>query len=184
MVESVPESVSVDNMTGTYNMEKKISDDPQNILKLQGVSWVVRTAISYSAVKMSLNQYTDDDGLIHLDMTTESTGGLTNTEERTMAWQFKEANDKVFGEVKSRSRIIKFSELPADLPAQLKQGWDKEIEEGNVFQNYVESLKNGWNAHQLWGFGVKDGARRHMRKVVVTKGDQVESITMYYDWAE
>lgn len=66
----------------------------------------------------------------------------------------------------------------------LKEGWDKEIEDGNVFQNYVESISDTWTATQLWGYGVKDGIRRHMRKVVVAKGEESHKITMYYDWVE
>lgn len=81
------------------------------------------------------------------------------------------------------SRLIKFSELN-DVDAYLKQGWDKEIEDGNVFENYVESISDTWNATQLWGFGMKDGVRRHMRKVVVAKGDVSHRVTMYYDWKD
>ncbi|KAJ8605473.1 hypothetical protein MRB53_041418 [Persea americana] len=183
MPEPVPDTVSVDNMSGSYTMNKSISDSADKILELQGVSWLVRTAISFSTVTIHLNQYTDDDGIVHLDMETESTGGMTNSEERSMRWEFKEANDKIFGHVKSKSRIIKLSEL-TDIDEYLKTGWDKEIETGNVFQNYVESISDTWTATQLWGYGVKDGIRRHMRKVVVKKGEESHQITMYYDWVE
>lgn len=74
------------------------------------------------------------------------------------------------------------SEL-TDVDEFLKQGWDKEIQEGNIFESYVESVGNGWVASQLWGFGEKDGVRRHMRKIVVTKGKTTHKMTMYYDWA-
>lgn len=104
MPEAVPQDVSVDNMSGSYTMNKTISDSADKILELQGVSWLVRTAISYATVTIHLNQYTDDDGVVHLDMQQESTGGMTNSEERTMRWEFKEATDKIFGHVKSRSR--------------------------------------------------------------------------------
>lgn len=104
MPEPVPDNVNVDDMSGSYTMNKTISDSADKILELQGVSWLVRTAISYSTVTIHLNQYTDDDGVTHLDMETESTGGMTNSEERSMRWEFKEATDKIFGHVRSRSR--------------------------------------------------------------------------------
>lgn len=102
---SVPALVTVDNMSGTYTLNTALSDSADEILALQGVSWLVRTAISYSSITITLNQYTDDDdGAVHLDMETVSTGGMTNSEERTLVWQWKEATDKIFGQVKSKSR--------------------------------------------------------------------------------
>lgn len=198
MAEPVPETVTVDNMSGTYTMNTTLSDSSDAILALQGVSWLVRTAISYSSVTMTINQY-EDEGVIHLDQEVVSTGGMTNTEERTLVWEWKEATDKIFGHLKSRSRyltcrafrcasltlhrLIKFSEV-TDVDPYLKQGWDKEIEEGNVFQNQVESISDTWTATQIWGYGIKDGVRRHMRKAHVEKGDVKHNITMYYDWKE
>lgn len=104
MATPVPADVTVDKMTGTYSLNKTLSDSPDKTLQLQGVSWIVRSAISMSSVKIHLNLYTDDAGAVHLDMETESTGGMKNTEERTANWEYQEAKDKIFGQVKGKSR--------------------------------------------------------------------------------
>lgn len=41
---------------------------------------------------------------------------------------------------------------------------------------------NGWVMQQIWGFGIVDGERRLMRRMVIRKGDEVAYITALYDW--
>lgn len=49
-------------------------------------------------------------------------------------------------------------------------------------QSYVESYDNGWTANQIWGFEVIDGTRRHVRHVVVRKGEDWKQARLVYDW--
>lgn len=67
----------------------------------------------------------------------------------------------------------------------LKKGWELEGEEGgkSLFESYVESKDNGWEAKQVWGFQLVDGARRYCRNIVVTKNAEREAIRLVYDYA-
>lgn len=49
-------------------------------------------------------------------------------------------------------------------------------------QSYAESYNNGWTANQIWGFEQIDGKRRHVRHIVVRKGDDWKQARLVYDW--
>lgn len=52
-------------------------------------------------------------------------------------------------------------------------------------EGYVVNEKNKWDADQVWGFEIIDGARYYTRRVVVKKtdSDKVLKIRLVYNWA-
>lgn len=57
-----------------------------------------------------------------------------------------------------------------------------EGKEGHFIHSWVENKDAGWTAEQIWGFEVVDGVRRHTRRVVVRKGENVERGWLVYDY--
>lgn len=49
-------------------------------------------------------------------------------------------------------------------------------------QSYVESVKGGWTAEQIWGFESIDGKKYYTRRVVVRKEDKVQRVRLVYDF--
>lgn len=47
--------------------------------------------------------------------------------------------------------------------------------------SYTESLKNGWDATQIWGFATINGVRKHVRRIVSKKGKEEHKIRTVYD---
>ena len=71
--------------------------------------------------------------------------------------------------------------VESDIPF-LTTGWEGGVS-GEHVQSYVESKTNGWTANQVWGFEEIDGVRRHVRHVVVRKGDEDwKQARLVYDW--
>jgi len=166
-------------------MNKSLSDDPDAILAMQGVSWLVRRAIKWSNIRLNVTQYTDGDGLVHIDIEQVSSVATT-IEDRTIDWTFREKEDRVFGKVKGRTRWVDVEAVDDEF---LRNGWDgKWLEEakGEVIQAYVESVGKdpNWIADQIWGFESIDGGRRYVRHVVARKGSEVHKIKTVYDWIE
>ena len=70
----------------------------------------------------------------------------------------------------------------------LREGWcDGDGEEAGpdgqkLMENWAENEERNWTASQIWGFGTVNGERRHVRRVVVTKGDTVLKLRLVYDW--
>ncbi|KAF2772031.1 hypothetical protein EJ03DRAFT_324877 [Teratosphaeria nubilosa] len=173
----VPDTVTARNMTGVYVINKQLSESSNNVLKMQNVGFIVRQVVNNSTITVTLKQYKGDDGVEHFNQKQIAMGGTENMEERLLNWQVVEADNAIWGRVKGKTRIAKVEELSDDY---LKEGWD----DGEVIESYNESAKGDWQATQVYGFKVVDGLRRQVRRVVSTKGKQVEKIQMVYDWQE
>jgi hypothetical protein len=162
-----------------------LSDDPDPILSLQGVGWIIRKAISMITVTLVTKQY-EEDGKTHIDIEQPGAAGIKGTtENRVVEGGWSEHEDHIFGPVKGITKWAKLSELKDDDPdeAFLKKGWSQStIEADEVINSYAESLKNGWNATQIWGFAVVNDEYRYVRNVVVKKGDKVIRARLVYDF--
>lgn len=178
---AIPPEITVRNLTGIYTLNRTLSDSSQTVLKMQNIGWVVRQAVAYSTVTVTLQQYTDSEGQNHLDQEQLSTGGIKNFEDRIMDWQWTEKENWIWGKVNGRSRYVKLSEIEDEY---LKEGWEGGSE-GEVVEGYVESLKDGWDARQIWGFAVVGGEKKHVRRILARRpGWKEERIRMVYDWKE
>lgn len=101
---AVPAHVTTKDMSGTYVLSKTLSDSSQAVLKMQNIGFLVRQAAQYSTVTVTLKQYTDDQGVVHLDQDQVSTGGIRNIEERSLNGEWGERVNKIWGKVKGMTR--------------------------------------------------------------------------------
>lgn len=92
-----PLEINMHNLIGSFDMNKKIGDNTAPVLKMQGLSWIVRQAVSYSAIQVNLKQYTDDDGVVHIDQEQVSTGGVKQTELRVLNGEWAERDVDYWG---------------------------------------------------------------------------------------
>lgn len=79
------------------------------------------------------------------------------------------------------ARFLKLSEVEDDY---LKEGWSQDCIDGEIIDSVNESVTDGWRAVQVYGFADVNGERKHVRRIVTTKGKQVEKIRLVYDWKE
>lgn len=87
-----------------WPQNKTLSDDSSKILKMQGIGWLVRQAVAYSNITVTLKQYTDDAGKVNIDIDQVSSGGLRSKEERVLDWEWREKEDGIFGKLKGQTR--------------------------------------------------------------------------------
>lgn len=175
---AVPPSITTHNLSGTYTLNRTLSDSSNQVLKMQNVGFIIRQAVAYSTVTVTLNQYTDDAGVQHLDQDQTSTGGIKNFEDRIMDWQWTEKYNWIWGNVKGKSRYVGVDQIE---DPYLREGW----EDGDVVEGYVESVGDSWTARQVWGFAEVKGQRRHVRRILARKtGWADQRIRMVYDWKE
>ncbi|KAL2357696.1 hypothetical protein BJ546DRAFT_323271 [Cryomyces antarcticus] len=179
---AAPDSASLRDLTGGWTMNKTLSDDPDALLKMQGVGWWTRKAIGLATIVLHIKQYTDDAGAVHIDIDQTATGGIKGTrEERTLDWAWREHEDHIFGKLKGRARWIKLGDVD---DAFLKGGWAREIVDGEAIEGYVESIGNGWTADQIWGFEMIEGKRYYTRHVLAKKESEEHKVRLVYDWQE
>ncbi|KAJ7861606.1 hypothetical protein B0H13DRAFT_2072711 [Mycena leptocephala] len=180
---AVPADFSILNLSGKFTMNKAMSGDTDTILKLQGISWVKRTAISMATVTLAIKHYKSDEGVEKIDIDQTITGGIPGTrEERTLSWTERSTEDGLFGFVTGKSRRCQVSELDEEF---LKNNWTADTLEHGVVQSYVvsDTPKSGttWIANQAWGIQEINGERRYARNVKFTgpKGEDVEALLVY-----
>ena len=190
---AAPPESNCKNLTGKFVLNKTISDDIDALLILQGIGWWTRKAIGLATVVLTVKEYTKD-GLIHIDITQVASGLSTTQEDRVLNWTEVLHDDKIFGQVRGKSRMFKkdsFSMAGSGGPddATFLQGLKlKDMTTDTAFvddehvQSYVESVKGGWTAEQVWGFETIDGKKYYTRRVVARKGDKVERVRLVYDY--
>ncbi|KAI1361265.1 hypothetical protein F5Y08DRAFT_342862 [Xylaria arbuscula] len=198
---AAPASKTATNLSGTWVLNKTLSDPTDPALALQGVGWILRKAIGAATVTIVVKQYPDPETSTPTIEIDQSASGLTSTKElRKLDWTSREHKDFVFGRVHGRSKYITLDDLKALVsadgeaqrekwvdPAQpgfLAEDWLPEHsgEEGEkLVLNHVVA-DGGWFATQAWGFQDVGGERRYVRNVVVAKGDKFVSFKMIYDF--
>ncbi|KAI9513039.1 hypothetical protein F5148DRAFT_1145635 [Russula earlei] len=164
---AAPESVTTLDLSATWVMNKTLSDDTDEILRLQGLSWFTRRAIGLATITLYVQHYKDDDGVERIDIDQRLTGGIPGTaENRILDWTFREHEDHLFGAVLGKSRRAKLDQVENEF---LKNGWLPDTEEHGVINSYVKSdtPKSGttWIAEQIWGFEEINGERRYVRHI-------------------
>ncbi|EOD51883.1 putative lccl domain-containing protein [Neofusicoccum parvum UCRNP2] len=185
---AAPPEKTLEDLSGSWVMNKKLSGDTDAVLSLQGVSWFLRKTIGLATVTLNHKHYKDADGVEHIDIDQVITPGLQGTRElRTINWTWRDHKDIVFGAVKGRTRKTRLADVADDEDGRwMKEGWDEAtLEKGECIETYVESQDKGWTANQFWGFETVDGERRYVRHVVVKdkSGKKVLRLKIIYDWA-
>lgn len=186
---AVPPHITTTSLTGIYTLNRTLSDSSQQTLKMQNVGWLVRQAVAYSNIETTLKQYTTTTAATteakqqhHLDQHQLSTGGIRNFEDQILDWQPRVHANKIWGEVRGKSRYAAVSAIEDEW---LREGWDESCtgEGGKVVEAFVEGVKDRWTAHQVWGFAIVEGQRRHVRRIIARReGWEDERVRMVYDW--
>src|SRR5438034_10422778 len=93
----------------------------------QGMSWIIRTALSLATVTLHAAEYKDRD-VVHIDIAQTVTGGLRGTtEHRKLDWSVNDHTDHIFGSIKGQSRFLKGAadadgKIRPDIDIQTKVG--------------------------------------------------------------
>ncbi|KIY45754.1 hypothetical protein FISHEDRAFT_66807 [Fistulina hepatica ATCC 64428] len=174
---AVPTEFSTVNISGKFVMNKTLSSDIDDMLRLQGVGWLTRKAIGLATITLDINHYRDDEAVEHIDISQTLTGGIPGTtEERTLDWNERTHEDYIFGAVIGKSRRVKVEEIDVEF---LKEGWTPDAVETGLIESYVESdtPKSGttWIARQIWGIEVINDQRSYARHIMFT-GPQGEAL--------
>ncbi|KAL4973691.1 hypothetical protein BDW66DRAFT_99781 [Aspergillus desertorum] len=112
---ATPASITFENYNGSWTMDRTISDPTDPVLAMQGLSWFMRTTLSWVTVTLNTKQYQDaehpDDKTVqHIDVDNIVTGGIQGTSEaRITDWKRREHSDTIFGRVEGQSRLIRGS---------------------------------------------------------------------------
>ncbi|KAL2808785.1 hypothetical protein BJX63DRAFT_408125 [Aspergillus granulosus] len=161
---------SMQDLNGTWLLEKHLSSNIPLILKLQKIPFLVRHAITSSPIHLTITQYTETDAKgqkqIHLDLVQRTAGsfGLGVIEDkRVLDWVERNHEDFVFGEVLTRSRFVGGKKVNGEGDASVKRPDVKvnvSVEGGEEQQEMVGRFLRGEvgvDGDCMEGFLVEDG---------------------------
>ncbi|KAF3401353.1 hypothetical protein DPV78_005938 [Talaromyces pinophilus] len=186
--------------------DKNRSTDLDCVLKLQGIGWVSRKAISVSTMTLKITQETDADGCTIMTLEPALTGGLKGApERRPLDWTQFEQNDTLFGLVRIRSRyidgtVISDGQVRPLVELQIKDGGqDRESFLGGEFSidtkhevtggiikeaflhDFVCSINSGWIAEQIWAVENTGEEKILTRRIVVVNGKSIQTARVIYN---
>jgi len=182
---ALPRDTSIHDISGKYQLNKSLSDEMDEILRLQGVPWLKRKAVRVASVNLAVKHFTDADGVEHIETTQTLTGGVGgNFENRILDWDQREVDNPLLGPLVARSRRVPLNEVDSEF---LKQGWSDEVKEHGVVFTRVEGnpAKGGkkWAMEQTWGLQEIGGERRSARhfEFFGPEGEKVR-VRLVYDY--
>ncbi|KAK7203808.1 hypothetical protein BZA70DRAFT_60891 [Myxozyma melibiosi] len=193
---SVPATINFNDPSVTVKVtlkqNKDLSSAVDDVLKVQGVSWIVRNALKLAPITLKLQFFTDTEGLVRLDIEQLLPAGAKSEEPRILDNEERARVSSVFGPVVARSEFTTADEA-AKISPFLAQGWDADAKlifayaKGDLSQ--PKSYE--WESFQTFGFTdieVDEGKfeRKYVVRLYFTSKSLKEPLTkrLVYDFVE
>ncbi|KAJ4476623.1 hypothetical protein J3R30DRAFT_311331 [Lentinula aciculospora] len=165
---ALPADVTTLNLSGKFQMNKSLSDSTDDMLKVQGVSWINRKAMGAASITVTITHSKNDSGVETLKLVQIVAGvNSAEPEEKVLDWVKATKEIKLFGgPCTTRSKRVSLEEVQEPY---LKEGWSSDtLENGCVLVHLAYEGKKGWNTEQTWGIAEVNGGRRHVRRIFLT----------------
>ncbi|KAI6031623.1 hypothetical protein BKA83DRAFT_4203043, partial [Pisolithus microcarpus] len=153
---AAPLSVTTKNLSGVFVTNKQLSDSTEELLRLQGVPWYKRNIAKMFNITLSINHYTDDSGVEHIDMEQKLSGGISGgSDNHTLDWQERDVNDSVFGLLHVKTHRLSLESIEEEF---LKAGWTEDTVTDGVIHTVISNDPEKpdddytWKSEQAWGF--------------------------------
>ncbi|THG98368.1 hypothetical protein EW026_g3797 [Hermanssonia centrifuga] len=179
---AVPPNTTTLNLSGKYFQNKTLSDDTDEILRLQGVSWFTRRIIKYATLYLTINHRTEE-GIEKITVEQVLSGGAgSSTDDRILDWEERPVDDQLFGPMLTKTRRLNLEDIEKDW---LKNGWADTTKEHGTINTYGQSdtAKSGrtWVADVTWGIEEIEGEMRYARHVffVGPGGEEIQARLVY-----
>ncbi|KAK0613999.1 hypothetical protein B0T14DRAFT_569988 [Immersiella caudata] len=184
---AAPPSVNILNVTGTWTLNRQLSDDFDATFQVQGVSWPVRKILSWAGVTLHTTQTTEASSEPGKPPVTKinvkqviSPGGFNSEDAYVLDSSAKDANLPIFGAVSVHSRYTPLSELEnVHLREQLTADGATV-----AVQEFAESKSGAWSTVGIWGFEIVGDERRFTRTNATTGRDGTKVVArLVYDYS-
>ncbi|KAF3316032.1 hypothetical protein TWF173_002812 [Orbilia oligospora] len=172
---AAPIEKTATDMSGCYVMNRELSGDTDAILSYQSIGWLTRKTLGRVPVTITLTQTKE---AVQVDSV--AAGFITTNETVQLDDKSYPLNHKVWGEITSKAKLIKVSDIDDET---LKEGWVGE----DVIEVTSQSEVNKWKATQIWGFQdveVKgEKQRRYFRRIRLEHKKGIEYCHTCYDYS-
>jgi len=177
---AAPASFTTVNLTGSFVINKELSDSLQNISTPEKAGADVgKMILSRVPVSSKIKHYKDADGTEHFDMENTNHNGQTQSRARVLSGANKTAKLKEH-DVNITTEKVNVSTLEID---SLKEGWDATAISTGVINSVVAGADASWFFQVVLGVSTINGEKRLVRKIH-TKGPGGKTISarLVYDY--
>jgi len=128
------------------SQNKTLSDSIDETLKLQGVSYLKRTAIATFSLTLEPHHYTEEAGIEHIDVKQTLSGGFkAPADNLVLDNEEYPKDDGIVGPLLVKNSRVKVDELDIDF---LKEEWTEDtLEDGLIYgvvRSETEKTKKDW----------------------------------------
>lgn len=175
---------------------KGLSDSHMELMRLQGVNWVLRKAITMADIPIHITQQGEGVDTVLVLEYIASFGLRGTTETRKLDWNQTTHKDFIFGEVKGRSKFVSADEVSRD--SSLKSLFEEfGMEVQDIVYSEADAADGTWTSqmvsflsinllnfadYQLWGFEVLNGSRFFVRNARVCKSSAKARAQLVYNY--
>ena len=172
------------HLPAQFVLNSQRSTDHTEILKLQGVNYLIRTASASATIYLTITSFPPDQ--VKMKQTAMSSKLPGTEEDYPLDWTWRGSKNALFGDVEGRARLIGVTEAKDQggvVSGQIDWMWG-EGEEEKLLQVEGKVKSGKWEARHLLGFENLEGEKRFTRRVFV-KNDEGEELrgVMVWDWA-
>ncbi|KAJ5374409.1 hypothetical protein N7517_006415 [Penicillium concentricum] len=192
---AAPNFKDIPDLTGTWVLNRKLSTDPDEIMVLQGVPWVVRKVLRHARLSLQICQTTStcidekcDEGSVLADKSNSVTslritqtvnpGGFDSEGSYLVDGSKQDLSLPIFGDIQMQLEFIDKSHV-------LEDSTRKIVEVASLTNIVIQELalnsSKGWDAEVIWGFEELEGKKHLTRNIRTTKEEKKVIAKMVYD---
>ncbi|KAJ5156360.1 hypothetical protein N7492_009163 [Penicillium capsulatum] len=195
---AAPKSKDTSDLSGSWHLNRELSEDPDKIFALQAVPWVVRKVLKYANLSLHITQTITSDGAT--GEISESNGATFTDKKPVTILQMKqtvhpggfnsegtypvngEAQDvslPIFGDVNMMLQFVDVADIENE---SLRQKLSETGLPKTVISETAYNAAKGWHARVIWGFEYVKGAK-YLTRNIKTWNDKENLVSrMVYDY--
>jgi hypothetical protein len=137
--------------TDNVRQNKDLSGNTNELMVLQGVSWIMRKAISLADITICIKQHGSGSDAVVVLENIANFGLRGTTEIRTLDWVSASHKDPIWGQVSGRSRFVSASDAARDeLVNSLFEQFTMEVQD--VIYSEAEAQDGTWQSQMVSTF--------------------------------
>lgn len=130
----------------TNQQNKSLSGDLNTLLQLQGVSWLVRRALTGINSSMLMSQSTSNKTTKITITNIASSVIKGTTENMILDGQFHDHKDYIWGAVRSKTRFVHTRDIRNNGDDEFFGQWSQDMQEGDCILTESEAMDGSWTS--------------------------------------
>ncbi|EKG11532.1 hypothetical protein MPH_11025 [Macrophomina phaseolina MS6] len=184
---AAPQGINILNMTGSWTLNRSLSDDLDATFALQGIPWIVRTIINYASLEIKMRQQPPSPperptAVIDINQIVRP-GGFDTANSYILDGETREDTVPIFGTIAMHCSYVKAADVADEDSFGASVERPLSDDERIGIMEISEGVHTGWFTTTLWAFETVDGERRFCKYCTTTKDDQKVQARLVYDYS-